>query len=337
MTVMVKRTGPSVDELRSLARRARNVAQARRLLAVASVLEGASRTRAAEAAGMTRQILRDWVHRYNEAGADGLLDRRRPGRPARLSEAQLKELDALVEKGPDIAEHGVVRWRCADLQSVIAQTFAAMSDPKTDEAAQEAFKACPREGGENFAVTVADALPAAAVGKPIEVWFQDEARVGQQGTLTRLWARRGSRPRAVRDTRYEWAYIFGAVCPRRGVGAALVMPYADTEAMNAHLAEISRCGAEGAHAVLVLDGAGWHTAAAIEAPQNITLVILPPYSPELNPVENVWEYLRKNKLANRLYETYQAIVDAGCAAWSDLMTVPGRISSIADRDWSKMS
>jgi hypothetical protein len=60
-------------------------------------------------------------------------------------------------------------------------------------------------------------------------------RVGQQGTLTRLWARRGSRPRAVRDTRYEWAYIFGAVCPRRGVGAALVMPYADTEAMNAPL------------------------------------------------------------------------------------------------------
>jgi hypothetical protein len=106
-----------------------------------------------------------------------------------------------------------------------------------------------RPGGvqKNFAATVAVALPDAAAGKPIEVWFQDEARVGQQGTLTRLWARRGSRPRAVRDTRYQWAYIFGA---------ALVMPYADTEAMNVHLVEISRCVAEGAHAVLVLDGAG---------------------------------------------------------------------------------
>jgi DDE superfamily endonuclease len=186
-------------------------------------------------------------------------------------------------------------------------------------------------------VTVADALPAAAAGKPIEVWFQDEARVGQQGTLTRLWARRGSRPRAVRDTRYEWAYIFGAVCPRRGVGAALVMPYADTEAMNAHLAEIGRCVAEGAHAVLVLDGAGWHGGNALEAPENITLVVLPPYSPELNPVENVWKYLRKNKLANRLYETYDAIVDACCTAWGDLMVTPSRITSIADRDWAKMS
>jgi transposase len=162
MTVMVKRTDLSAAELRSLARGASDVAQARRLLAVASVLEGASRTQAAEAAGMTRQTLRDWVHRYNEEGADGLLDRRRPGRPGRLNKAQLEELDALVEKGPDIAAHGVVRWRCADLRSVIAGTFAVtMSErhvgrmlkkrgftrlsvrprhPKTDEAAQEAFK-----------------------------------------------------------------------------------------------------------------------------------------------------------------------------------------------------
>lgn len=141
----------------------------------------------------------------------------------------------------------------------------------------------------------------------------------------------------MRDTRYQWAYIFGAVCPRRGVGSALVMPYADTEAMNAHLAEISRCVAEGAHAILVLDGAGWHTAAALDAPANITLVVLPPYSPELNPVENVWEYLRKNKLANRLYETYEDIVGACCTAWSDLMAAPGRIASIAQREWANMS
>ena len=68
------------------------------------------------------------------------------------------------------------------------------------------------------------------MGKSLEVWFQDEARVGQQGTLTRIWAARGTRPRAPRDTRYKWAYIFGAVCPGRGATAALVMPNADTQA-----------------------------------------------------------------------------------------------------------
>ena len=82
---------------------------------------------------------------------------------------------------------------------------------------------------------MAAAIPERVRGRPIEIWFQDEARVGQQGTLTRVWAKRGTRPRAPRDTRYRWAYLFGAVCPARGVAAGLVLPFADTAAMNAHL------------------------------------------------------------------------------------------------------
>ena len=109
-------------------------------------------------------------------------------------------------------------------------------------------------------------MPEAAQGKPVEVWFQDEARVGQQGTLARLWAPRGSRPRAPKDCRYAWAYILGAVCPARATGAALVMPYANTEAMSAHLAEISRHVSPGAHAILVLDGAGWHSSKDLVIP-----------------------------------------------------------------------
>ena len=161
------------------------------------------------------------------------------------------------------------------------------------------------------------ALPAAARGKPLEIWFQDEARIGQKGTLTRIWARLGSRPPGPRDSRYEWAYIFAAVCPERATGAALVMPYANTEAMNLHLQEISRGVAPGAHAALIFDGAGWHTTDKLELPENITPVCLPPYAPELNPTENIWEYLRKNYLALRVFDDYDAIVDACCMAWND--------------------
>lgn len=182
-----------------------------------------------------------------------------------------------------------------------------------------------------------DKLPEQARAKPIEVWFQDEARIGQQGTLTRLWARRGTRPRAVRDTRYQWAYLFGAVCPQRGTGAALVMPYANTEAMTRHLEEIAKAVSPDAHAVLVLDGAGWHGSEHLVIPENVTLITLPPYAPELNPVENVWEYLRKNKLANRLYDTYEAIVEACCDAWNDLIARPSQITSITQREWAKAS
>lgn len=180
-------------------------------------------------------------------------------------------------------------------------------------------------------------MPAAAAGKPIEIWFQDEARIGQKGTLTRLWARIGSRPRAPRDSRYEWAYIFGAVCPERAIGVGLVMPHADSEAMNLHLQAIGRAVTPGAHGVLVLDGAGWHTSHALKLPGNVTPLCLPPYSPELNPTENIWEYLRNNKLALRVYDSYDDIVDACCDAWTDLIAIPNRLASITLRDWAKVS
>ncbi len=182
-----------------------------------------------------------------------------------------------------------------------------------------------------------EALPAAARDKPLEIWFQDEARIGQKGTLTRIWARLGSRPPGPRDSRYEWAYIFAAVCPERATGAALVMPYANTEAMNLHLEEISRTVAPGAHAALVFDGVGWHTSSALELPENITPVCLPSYAPELNPTENIWEYLRKNYLALRVLDDYDAIVDACCKAWNDLLAMPDRLASITRRNWAKVS
>ena len=127
------------------------------------------------------------------------------------------------------------------------------------------------------------ALPPETAGQPVEIWFADEARVGQQGTLTRVWAKRGSRPRAPRDRRFEWAWLFGAICPERSAGAAIVMPEVNVEAMNEHLAEISRRVSVGAIALLVLDGAGWHSSPRLKLPENIVLLPLPPYSPELNP------------------------------------------------------
>ena len=181
-----------------------------------------------------------------------------------------------------------------------------------------------------------EALPAEARGKPLEIWFQDEARVGQKGTLTRIWARIGSRPRGARDTRYEWAYIFGAACPERAVGAALVMPHANTEAMNLHLQVIFGAVTAGAHCALVIDGAGWHISSALDVPDNITLIRLPPYAPELNPIENIWEYLRKNNLALRIHDDYDDIVEACCKAWNDLVAMPEQLASITRRAWAKV-
>jgi hypothetical protein len=178
------------------------------------------------------------------------------------------------------------------------------------------------------------ALPPEAAGKPVEVWFTDEARVGQQGTLTRVWAKRGSRPRAPRDRRYEWAYLFGAICPERSTGAAVIMPEVNVEAMNEHLAEISQCVSLGAIALLVLDGAGWHKSPRLTVPDNIVLLPLPAYSPELNPVENIWEFLRANFLSHQIWDAYEAILEACREAWNKLMQMPDRIASITRRSWA---
>ena len=112
------------------------------------------------------------------------------------------------------------------------------------------------------------------------------------------------------------------------------MPHANTEALNSHFAEIGRAVEPGAHAVVMLDQAGWHTSLALEVPGNITLMPLPPRSSELNPVENVWQFMRENWLSNRVFKSYDDILDHCCQAWNNLVSQPARIASIGTRKWA---
>jgi len=169
---------------------------------------------------------------------------------------------------------------------------------------------------------------------PIEIWWQDEMRLGQKNGLVRQWARTGSRPRQPKDQRYKNAYLFGAICPARGTGAALMMPNANTHAMQAHLHEIARAVAPRAHAAVLMDRAGWHITGQLKIPDNITPILLPARAPELNPVENVWQYLRQTYLSNRVFDDYPAIIDAGCQAWNRLIEKPSKIMSIGMRQWA---
>ena len=147
-------------------------------------------------------------------------------------------------------------------------------------------------------------------------------------------AKRGSRPTAAKDQRTKSAYIFGAICPARGVGAGLVLPRCNADAMQWHLDEISSLVTPGAHAVLMLDRAGWHTSGTLDIPPNITLLPLAPRSPELNPVENIWQFIRDNWLSNRIFKSYDEIVALCCDAWNKLIDQPWKIMSIGIRNWT---
>lgn len=168
----------------------------------------------------------------------------------------------------------------------------------------------------------------------IEVWFQDEARFGQHGTITRLWTDKGTRPRAIRQLQYEFSYIFGAVCPATDTAVGLVINEVGIDAMKAHLKMISDKIAPGKIAIIVLDRASWHKSKKLNCYDNIILLPLPAASPELNPVEQLWQHLRDKFLANRVFKCASEIVDACCEAWNAYVDVSGTISSLCSRSWA---
>jgi transposase len=172
------------------------------------------------------------------------------------------------------------------------------------------------------------ALQSAHPGKRVLSSYQDEARFGQHRTLTRVWSRVGSRPRAIRQTQYDYLYVFSAVCPETGDTCGLITAYANTQVMNAFLEQFSKELPQDVHAALILDRAGWPTAKTLRVPANVTLVHLPPKSPELNPVENLWHYLRSHHRSNRLFKTWDDLKVAAVEAWRKVCLVPELIKTV---------
>lgn len=155
--------------------------------------------------------------------------------------------------------------------------------------------------------------------------------MGQQGTLTRCWAPTGSRPTALQQTEYEWIYVFGAVNPLTGMSSALLAPTVNTDYMNHHLRFISEQVSADVHVVLVMDQAGWHVAKALQMPDNISLLYLPAYSPELNPIERLWAFLKSHYLSNRVYKDYEDLFQASKDAWNKITT--NEFSTICATEW----
>ena len=167
----------------------------------------------------------------------------------------------------------------------------------------------------------------------VDVWFQDEARFGQQNTTIRPRAKKGTRSRAVRQQQFEYAYLFGGVCPSTGATEALLSPVMNMEVMDKHLTLISQRTQDRRHAVIVVDGAKWHQPYLADKFKNITIIKLPPYSPELNPIEQVWIWLRQHHLANRCFQGYDDILDACSDAWNSFVSNTKRVIKMCSRDW----
>jgi transposase len=169
----------------------------------------------------------------------------------------------------------------------------------------------------------------------VEVWFQDETRVGQQGSISRTWYIKGKRPRLVKQQQFLSAYIYGAVCPAKNKSSAIFATEANAEIMQIHLDYLSK-EIEG-HAVIIMDRAGWHCSKELQVPENMTILHLPPYSPELNSSENGWQVIKSTSLKNRVFKTVDEIIDASIHAWNIFVEKRDQIRKTCYREWADIN
>jgi hypothetical protein len=170
---------------------------------------------------------------------------------------------------------------------------------------------------------------AAHPDEAVEVWFEDEARFGQKGSLTTVWADKGSRPRAPKQGGFGNRHVLTAVCPATGRAEGLVSAVLNTGVVQSFLDQLSGTIPDGVRVVLVWDGAGYHSAStSLRCPANLTLVSLPAYAPELNPVERLWLYLREHHWSNRTYPDLDALEDAAVDGWRAVCLHPDKIKTI---------
>lgn len=316
------------DELEQLASRAADTRTWLRARAVILTRRGWIADHVADALGCSLRSVRQWLAAYRQGGVAALDDRPRSGRPATLAEAEHERFLARIDAGPT-PEDGVCALRGEDIRRILADEFAASYSlagvylllhrlGRSSLAPRPRHRKADPEAQEEFVRGLPGKIEAIGGAHPqekVEVFFQDEARFGRKGTLTRVWAPTGTRPTAVRQTEYESLQVITAACPATGQAIGAVMPRADTATTNAFLELMSGSLEPGVHAILIWDNAGFHTSKALAVPANITLLPSPPYSPELNPVERLWHYLRSHHWSNRWYADYEALREAAVEGW----------------------
>jgi hypothetical protein len=162
--------------------------------------------------------------------------------------------------------------------------------------------------------------------------FQDEARFGRMSDLKSCWAPKPIRPIVPMQVVREYVYAFGAVSPKDGRHDSLVLPHANTEAMSMFLEAISGWYPDD-YILMFTDQASWHRSKALCIPDNMELGFLPPYSPELNPQEQVWDELREKETANRTFKSLDCVVDAVVKGLQRLESMPDLVASLTQRNW----
>ena len=318
----------------------------RRVQTVVLAKQGWTAQDIADALGCSLKAVKDWVAQDTRGGIQALHERPRSGRPPRLDPQEDPRLKQRLD-APPRPEDCVCTFRGRDVRRILEQEFGvlmslqAVSDllarfgsssllprPQHEDANPEV-----QEFFQEIVVEPIDAIAGQHPDRELRVYFEDEARFGTRGTITRVWAPKGSRPRAVRQNGREWLYVLMAVGLSTGSASALIMPELNTVVLNLFLEQFARELPKGVHAVSIWDGAGYHAGGDLVVPENVSLIQLPPYSPELNPVENLWHYLRAHHGSNREYEGYSGLESEAVRSLRVVCDDAENLKSICNADY----
>ena len=295
----------------------------KRCEAVALRLDGWILADVADEMGCSEKSVSRWTSAFMEFGIEGLCAISRTGRPPIISNEKLRVAKSVISasqshdrpaRGEDLqkwfSSKGIMMGLSSVYNTLHRLNFSYKScrpiHPNRDNIAVEQWKVeFPK---------VLEEVQEQNPEKIIKVFFQDETRFGQQGILAKQWSPVGERPIRERQVSFGNGWIFGAACPQTGQKHFLVAEDIGTGFMQYFINTFSKTLGRGVHAVLVLDNAAWHTTSSLTVPKNVTLHFLPPYSPELNPIENLWAFMKSNFLCNKIFRSGKEIIKAGVSA-----------------------
>ncbi len=320
----------SLAQLQSLQKQTKDVCFYRNLRLIILAKEGWTAPSIGLALGLTRRVVQQHVYDYNEHGLEALKEQRGAPPEPLLTPEQEQVLVARIEDGARPEDH-VCSLRGKDFQRILRAEFGKQRSLTTiynllHKLEYSYLRPRPKHNLADPLKQQAflDSLPAQLEriarehpAKRLRIYFQDEARFGQQGTLTNVWAKTGSRPTAVRQTAYQYVWVMAAVCPETGHSEGLIAPRLNTRYINTFLGQFAETLAPDEHAVMLWDGAGFHRGNELVMPANITAIQLPAYSPEFNPIENLWHYLKSHHWSNRAYRDVEELEVAVIQAWRD--------------------
>jgi transposase len=279
----------------------------------------------------SKSFVYKWAARYRRLGLQGLFDLKRSGRPSKLNTAETAQLRQRIADGPK-PDDEISVFDGPSIQVIIVKelnvTYANSSiygvlhrigfrrvrpRPIHEKNSQAVMDLWEKDSMPACISEVKEKHPE----KALELWFQDEMRFGEKTELAPIWALKGQNIRQCKQLGFRNMYIYGAINPVSGKHVGLIYPKCHTDIMNEHLRLVSQGIQANAHAILVMDQASWHAKSKdLQVPLNITILSLPPYSPELNPVERLWKSLKAKYLKNRLILKSEDLVQIECDVWN---------------------